>query len=110
MRKLVGQQVRALKQFGVEKKGFRCAIVTGFVMFHPVRRYAVAKREQKIVAAVMPRSKEHSCFCDQLAEVLHFYRRCLERGGPVGDNMHSMGWLLARREVDVAQVRAGNQG
>src|SRR6516162_660766 len=108
MRELMGKQIRALEQFGVEKERFRCPIVTGFVMFHAVLRYTVAERQQKIVAAVVACSKERPSFRDQLAQVLHFYRRCIECGWPVGRHMRGVRWLLAWREIDVAQVSAGN--
>src|ERR1700675_3971097 len=95
MRELMGQKASVEKMpIGIEQRAFRRGAVIRFVMFESVAADLIAESVEKVILAVMPRSKQRASFRHQLAISSQVFRRHRQISFVVGDYVHYMKGLI----------------
>src|ERR1700688_5149965 len=95
MRELMGQKAGVEKMpIGIEQRTLGGGAVVRFVMFESVAANLVAESIEKVILAVMPRSKQRASFRHQLAISRQVFRRHRQISFVVGDYVHYMEGLI----------------
>src|SRR6266481_1338558 len=68
----------------------------------------IAQRHQEMIITIMARPEQRACLDYQLMKMHLRIRRHGQRRGTVGSEVHEMRWILARRQLDGAEIFSGN--
>src|SRR5262245_50686897 len=110
MDELVREQRRCeLAAAVVDESALGGSIIARLVMLQAEARDVIAQRIEEVVALIMASAEEGSALLDELFVGGDLVRRHLERGGAVTDEVDRVCRALAGRDVDGAEVSAGDE-
>ena len=105
------QQSRAQQPCsGINQASLAQPAVIRFVMLQSEVSHVITQAEQKVIIAVVLRSKQRVGLRDQVLVMLPNLRRSIERGRTVGSNVHFRGRSLSRIEGDNFQILSSDDG
>src|SRR5882724_6719020 len=80
-------------------------------MFYPKVSAVIAKCEQEVIFAVMPRAEKFSRLGDKIGHLFLDERRHVQRNFAVRDDINLvMNWLTGRCEIERTKILAGDDG